>query len=137
MNAGLVREGVATDYGLVRLHAEADDLREQLARRVNLFGADAAGVRQTIRADVQRHHDLFESGVSGALADAVDGALDLARARVERRETVGDGESEVVVTVDAYRHPGRADHALAHGVDNLAELRRRRVADRVGDIQCA
>jgi hypothetical protein len=36
-----------------------------------------------------RHHDLLERGVAGALAQAVDGAFDLPRARRHRSERVG------------------------------------------------
>src|SRR5947209_10238256 len=135
--ARLVREGVATDDGLVRLHAEADGLGEQLARRVNLFGAHSAREGQAVWAHVQRHDDLFERGVAGALADAVDSALDLARARAERREAVGDGEAEVVVAVHADGHVAPGDDALAHGLHQLDELAGRRVADRVGDVERA
>ena len=33
---------------------------------------------------LQRHDDLFERGIAGALAEAVDGAFDLARAGAAR-----------------------------------------------------
>jgi hypothetical protein len=46
VDAGLVRERVAADDGLVRLDAEADDLGEQLARAVELRGADSRLVRK-------------------------------------------------------------------------------------------
>src|ERR1044072_851654 len=46
MYARLVREGVAADNGLVRLYAEADYLREELARRVKLFCLHTARVGQ-------------------------------------------------------------------------------------------
>ena len=36
-------------------------------------------VGQPIAARLQRHHDLFQRTVAGALTDAVDGAFDLAR----------------------------------------------------------
>ena len=41
---------------------------------------DAGLVGQHVAARPDRHHDLFERRVAGALADAVDGALDLPRA---------------------------------------------------------
>ena len=69
--------------------------------------------RQAIAAHVQRHHDLFERGVAGALADAVDRALDLPRAALHRRQRVGDGQAEVVVAVRAEHHLVGVRHALA------------------------
>ena len=42
---------------------------------------------------------LFQRGVAGALADAVDGALHLAHAGADRGQRVGDGEAQVVVVV--------------------------------------
>ena len=61
----------------------------------------AGVVRQAVGPDAQRHHDLFERRVAGALADAVDRALDLAHAALDRRQAVGDGEAEIVVAVRA------------------------------------
>jgi hypothetical protein len=44
-----------------------------------------------------RHDDLFERGVAGPLADAVDRAFDLARAVFDRGQAVGDRQAQVVV----------------------------------------
>ena len=57
--------------------------------------------RQPIGPHARRHDDLFERRVAGALADAVDRALDLPRAGADRRQRVGDREAEVVVAVRA------------------------------------
>ena len=51
------------------------------------------------RARVKRHHDLLERRVPRSLADAVDRALHLSRARAHAGERVGDSETEVVVAV--------------------------------------
>ena len=77
MNAGLVREGIATDDRFVWLHVKADDAREQLARRIKLGCVDAGGKRQAIGTYMQRHHDLFQRRISRAFADAVNRAFDL------------------------------------------------------------
>jgi hypothetical protein len=60
MNAGFVRERVAAHDRFVWLHFETDDIREHLARGIQLRGFDIGFERQTIGAHVQRHHDLFE-----------------------------------------------------------------------------
>ncbi len=77
VNPGLVRERVAADDGLVRLNRFAGQRGQHLARGIDLAGLDAGGVRQPIRADARRHDDFLERRIAGALADAVDRALDL------------------------------------------------------------
>ena len=54
---------------------------------------------EVIAPGADRHHDLFERGVAGALAQTVDRALDLARAVGDAGERVRDREAEVVVAV--------------------------------------
>ena len=103
MYAGFVRKGVAPHNGFVRLNAEADDLREQLAGRINLASVDSRLKSEPIAAHVHSHHHLFERCIPGALADTVDGAFDLAGAGINRGETVRYREPEIVMTVDANR----------------------------------
>ena len=54
---------------------------------------------EEVAARLDRHHDFFERGVAGALADAVDARLDLPRARLDGRQRVRDGQPQVVVAV--------------------------------------
>ena len=82
VNAGLVRKGVVADDGLVGRGLEGDDLAEHLAGGIKVFELDAGGDAVAVAAHVERGGNFFESGVAGALADAVDGALHLARAGV-------------------------------------------------------
>ena len=95
-----MRERVATDDRLVRLDRVAGEARDEAARARDL-ARDDAGVQADVRlARVQQHHDLLERRVARALADPVDRALDLARARLDAGERVRDREPEVVVAVD-------------------------------------
>ncbi len=82
----------------------------------------------------ERHHDFFERAVAGPLADAVDGALDLAGAVFDAGEAVGHGQAEIVVAVDADHRAVDVRHALDEGSDDVAEVRRRGVADGVGNV---
>ena len=82
----------------------------------------------------QRHHDLFERGVAGALADAVDRALDLPHAALNRRQAVGDRQPEVVVAVRAEDRLVGVRDALADVREELADLVGHGVADRVGQV---
>ena len=53
----------------------------------------------TSRMQPGGHRHLLERGVAGALADAVDARLDLARPAEHADQRVGGGEPEVVVAV--------------------------------------
>jgi hypothetical protein len=75
-----MREGVAADDGLVGLHVEAGDGGQQLRRAQDALRLDAGGQSQRVVAGAQRHRHLLQRGVARALADAVDGALDLPHA---------------------------------------------------------
>ena len=90
--------------------------------------ADVGGAR------VQQHHDLLERRVAGALADPVDRALDLARARLQAGERVRDGEAEVVVAVDRQHDVAQPGHELVEPAEERRVLLRHRVADGVGDV---
>ena len=91
-----------------------------------------AELRELRRPRPEGHHDLLQRRVAGALAEAVDRHLDLARAGLDRRERVGRGEAEVVVAVDADRR--LAADEVDDPPDERAELGRDRVADGVRDV---
>ena len=104
VDARLVGERVAADDRLVRLDREAGEVAHEPRRGGDLLGLDAAGeLRELGRARPEGHDDLLERRVAGALAEAVDRHLDLARAGLDGGERVGRREPEVVVAVDADR----------------------------------
>ncbi|EQD39804.1 hypothetical protein B1B_15218, partial [mine drainage metagenome] len=80
VDAGLVRESVVADDGLVARDLETDGAAQRARRRVQARAVDAGVQRVAIGARAQRHHHFLKRGVAGALADAVEGAFDLARA---------------------------------------------------------
>ena len=132
--AGCVAEGVRAHDRLVRLHGEAGDVADETAGAVNLARVDVGVHAVHVLARLQRHDDLFESGVAGALAEAVDAALDLPRALGYGGEAVADGLSEVVVAVNAQRCLVDVRHILFDEADALAELPGHYIAHRVGDV---
>ena len=95
-------------------------------------GGDAIAVA----AHIQGRGNLFKSRVAGPFADAVDGALHLARAGVDGGQRVGHRQAEIVVAVrgehDALRIDGR--NALAHFAEHLAVFLRGGVAHGVGHV---
>src|SRR5207244_9611506 len=89
MDAALVSEGVEPHDRLVRLHGNARELLEQLAGRHQLLEVDAVLDPMVIAADGERHYQLFQGGVAGPFADAVDTAFDLSRAGPAGRQAAG------------------------------------------------
>src|ERR1700692_4682565 len=57
MDAGLVRESIAADDGLVRLHWNSGNFLEHLACRIKFLAGDASLVGIAIGTHSQRHHD--------------------------------------------------------------------------------
>ena len=100
MDAGLVGERVAPDDGLVRRHRVAGQAGDHTAGARQLARVDAGFQAMGVAPSPQQHHDLLERAVARALADAVDGALDLASACDHPRVGVGDGQPQVVVAVN-------------------------------------
>ena len=78
-------ERVAADDRLVPLDGQAGDRRDHPADGIEPLGLDAGGQAVVVEAGLERHDDLLERGVAGALADAVDRALDLPGAGLDSR----------------------------------------------------
>ena len=129
-----MREGVAADDRLVGLHAVAGQAAHEAARAGDLARVDAGGQPDVGLPRVQQHHDLLQRRVARALAEAVDGALDLPRPGEHAGEGVRDGQAEVVVAVHRQRHVAQAGDELVHPRQERRVLLRHRVADRVGEI---
>ena len=97
-------------------------------------GVDADLVGQHVAARLDGHHDLFQRGVAGPLADAVDGAFDLPAAGADAGQRVGHRHAEIVVAVHGEDHLLRARHLLHHGAEHLEVFLGRGVAHGVGQV---
>ena len=113
VDAGLVRERVAADDGLVVLHVVAGEARHQPRRARELLGAHVR--RRRPRSSRARVRIAITTSSSAALParspEPVDRALDLAGAVGDTGERVRDREAEVVVAVR------RDDEVALHVVD--------------------
>ena len=127
-------KALAADDGFVGRAGEADDLAEKLRGGVELVHHDVGGVGVAVVARGERGGDLFERGVAGALADAVDGALDLAGAAIDAGERVGDGHAEVVVAVRGEDDRVGVGDVGADLFEERLVLGGRGVADGVGNV---
>src|ERR1700692_2593989 len=97
MNAGFMGEGVAADYRLIRRGREADHRCEKLAYGVEAVEHDVAFDGILVGAHMQDGGNLSERSVAGALADSVDGALDLATPCLDSGQSVRNRQSEIVM----------------------------------------
>src|SRR6266480_1752794 len=77
---------------------------------------------------------LVQYGVAGALADAVDGALDLADAGAHAGERVRHRHAEVVVAMGGEARLVGVGHAVAYHLDQREIFLGNGVTDGVGDI---
>ena len=134
MDAALVGEGVAADDRLVVLHRKRRHRRHQLGGAGQHRVVDLASVGQGVGPGAQRHHHLFQSGVAGALAQAVHRAFDLPGAAGETGERVGHRQPEVVVAVGGKDRLVGVGHPLADGFEHRLVLRRGGEADGVGQV---
>ena len=134
VDAGGVREGVGADDGLVGLDAHARDAGDEVARAGELLGHDVGVGVELLAVHLDGHHDLLERGVAGALAQAVDGALDLAGAVLDALEGKGRGHAEVVVRVHGDDDVLDADDVVSEALDAAAEVLGQLIAGGVGDV---
>ena len=134
MDAGFVGKRVAADDRLVALHLHAGDVRDQPAGRHQPLRVDARVGVVIILPRAHRHHDFFERAVAGPFADAVDRALDLPRAVFDAGQAVGHGQAQIVVAMHADHGLVDVRHAFLQRANHAAIVRRRGVADGVGNV---
>ena len=131
-------DAVGVDAGLVREHVGADDRlpRRDRARRgggdvlAELAEARRLQAQVDLAEVLERHDDLFEGGVAGALAEAVDGRVHVGRPRLDAGERVGRRHAEVVVRVHL---DGQA--VALEEADDVEGVERVEDAERVAEAQ--
>ena len=95
--------------------ASSKTKRERSVRLLNLLVADAVDPH----LELEGRDDRAEVGVAAAFAEAVDGALHLDAAQLDRDQGVGHGQLGVVVGVDAQ---GDVREVLLDRLDDLDHL---------------
>ena len=135
MNAAGVCKGVGAHNGLVGLHGKAGNLTDQAACCHDLLGIDAHFQIKVVFAGFERHDGFFQRAIARTLAQAVDGAFDLARATdLDAGQRVGYGHTQVVVAVHAPDGLVAVGNTLTQGFDESAVQLRYGVANRIGNI---
>jgi|GEM_PF-4747761 len=129
-----MRESIHTDNGLVRLDLKPGDIGDEPRGRQDLTGLDAGVTGEVVTPRAKRHDDLLERGVTGALTQAVNGALDLSRPFAHRGERVGDRHTEVVVAMHRPDRLVRVRDSLAQLANESGKLPRHVVPNGIRDI---
>jgi hypothetical protein len=88
-----------------------------------------------IGAHLQRHDDLFQRGIACSLADAVDGAFNLAGAGFNCCQAVRHCQSQIVVAMHADGNVAVTNDSFPHRLDQFREFIRQRVTDSVRHVQ--
>ena len=102
VEAGLVGEGPGADVGRLRADRPVEQLGDVVADARQL-GQPAVGEAAIAELQLEVADDRREVGVAGALADAGQRPLDVARSPGDGGHRVGHGAAGVVVAVDADR----------------------------------
>ena len=134
MDTGFVRKRIAADDGLVGLHFDVNDRRQQPAGRNDLPRIDAGLGIIYIAPRANGHHHLLQRRIAGPLADAVHRAFHLICAVFHGGQCVGHGHAQVVVRVRAQPHLTALGHVPAHGSKHGAVFARRGIAHGVRQI---
>ncbi len=132
VDAGFMREGIASDDGLVGLHGFTGHLGQHPTGGEEFRRSHPGLERPPVGAHAGGHHHFLERCVPGTFADAVDGALHLSCAGAERRQRVGHGQAKVVVAVSTEDHAIGSGHAGHHVAEKRGEVIGCAVADGVG-----
>ena len=82
----------------------------------------------------QRHHDFFQAGIARTFAQTVDGAFDLACARLNRRQRIGHRHAQIVVAVARPDDFTAVRHAVDDGADAFIPRRGNRIAHGIGNV---
>eukprot|EP00906_Rhabdomonas_costata_P015262 RCo021954 len=135
VDPALVGEGVGPYNRLVGLYGHSSHRSHQLAASVDLIPVQAILQLQRGVMGVQNHSNLLQSGVTGSLADPIDGTLDLPRARHNSRQSVRSCQAQIIVAVQGPCYPVGALGVLNEVLHPLEVLVWRGVPHGVGDVQ--
>src|SRR5205807_1998550 len=115
VDAGSVREGVRADDGLVRLHDEAGDLRDEARSGHDVRGIEADVEMEEITARLDRHDDLLDPRLEHAAEE-----IDLRAAAVLGREL----DVRAMLAREAHREPRLLEHLLGRHAQLLLHVKR-------------
>src|SRR5205809_1450929 len=135
MNSGFVSKCVRAHDSFIRSNLRAGNFREHATSWKQMLQFDVGGYAKTFFAHCKSDGNFFERGVSRALADSVDGALDLAHTSANCRERIRHSEAEVVMAMRTQRYSLRITQRLANAKKHFAIFFGHSVTHRAWPIQ--
>src|SRR3989338_8000481 len=127
-------KGIIPHNRLVGLNHDSGHAADKARDLVDFFRVDSGCRTVEILVGIQRHYNLFHRGVSCALTDSVNGALNLPGPACDRSERVRNCKTQVIVAVDAYYRPIYIWHMLDNPLNKQSKLIRYGKAHRIRDI---
>src|SRR5216684_8789640 len=135
MDARFMGKGVRPHHGFVRRNRGAGNFGEHTARGEKLFQADPGGDAETLFTHRESHDDFLQRRVAGALADAVNGAFDLANTRAHRGQRIGDSHPQIIMAMSAQSDAIRIAQVFADLPEHCAIFLGHGIADGIGQVQ--
>ncbi len=135
VDARFMGKGVRPYDGLVGLNHHAGVATHHIAGPMNLLGHNVCVQAINGTPHMDGHGALFQAGVAGPFADAVDRHLDLTRTIFHTGQRVGGSQPKVIVTVTTEDHILPAGRVLTQLLDQGSILFGRCVAHRVRYVQ--
>ena len=127
-------ERIRADDRLGRCNSNAGNGLDHAACAVDLGGLDVAANAEVVGTGLERHNALLHRGVACALADAVDGALDLVNTGLNACQRVCNCHAEVVVHVAGQDYVLDTLGVLTQILDAGCVLLRDHVADGIRNV---
>ena len=127
-------ERARTDNRFVGRDRHVANLADGLAGAPDFVVIDACVHVHDVFAHFDRHDHFFQRTVACAFADAVHRAFYLTRAGVHRRDSIANGQTQVIVGV--YRDNGFINiwYAVIQTGNDVGKLKRHGVADGIRDV---
>ena len=99
VNAAFMRKGILADNRLIVLNRKPGNGRDIAAGAGDMGRVDRGLIRQAISPHLERHDDFFQRGITGPLAQAIDGAFDLARTALDACQAIGHGQAQIIMAM--------------------------------------
>ena len=132
-----MREGVLSNDRFVELDRESRCIGDRSAGVHYLGRVDSRPEWHDVVSDAKGHDDLFERGVSCALAKTVYRAFDLPRSGAYSGKRIRHRHAEVVVAMSRDHDVFDSRNALSKHSDDFGAFVGSRVADGIGDVDCS
>ena len=129
-----MREGIRTDDGFIGLHHKARDGRHQARSTDEFTGVDVGMGIELFAMHLDSHDHFFHGGVASALAQAVDGALDLRCTVLNARKGKRGSHAEVVMAVNRDGSLVDVLDVLHQELDAATVLFRQRITRGIRDV---